>query len=58
MVTDMNNFGMSNSYSSLTPNVANDNPDNAFSTVPYEKGYQFLTYLESIIGHDLFGEFM
>lgn len=39
MVTDMKLFGMNHSYSSLTPNVTLDNPDNAFSTIPYEKGY-------------------
>ena len=50
MIEDMNNFGFNHSYSSLTPIINNDNPDNAFSTVPYEKGYFFLVYLESIIG--------
>lgn len=27
-----------------------DNPDNSFSEVPYEKGFQLLTYLNSLIG--------
>ena len=27
-----------------------DNPDNSFSEVPYEKGFQLLYYLESLIG--------
>lgn len=39
MVTDMKNFGMTSSFSSLTPNLVQDNPDNSFSTVPYEKGF-------------------
>ena len=58
MVTDMRNFGFNHTYSSLSPNVHNDNPDNAFSTVPYEKGYQLLTYIESLSGVDNFSEFM
>jgi len=39
MVTSMNNYGMSNAFSSLTPNAGTANPDDAFSTVPYEKGF-------------------
>ena len=31
-----------------------DNPDNSFSEVPYEKGFQFLFYLESLIGEENF----
>jgi leukotriene-A4 hydrolase len=43
---------MNNSYSSLTPQLGFDNPDNAFSEVPYEKGYFFLQYLSSVIGNE------
>jgi len=39
MVTSMNGYGMSNSFSSLTPNAGTRNPDDAFSEVPYEKGF-------------------
>ena len=49
----MLDFGYFNSYSSLHPTIKNDNPDNSFSEVPYEKGYQFLHYIESLIGDDL-----
>ena len=58
MVTDMQTFGMDHSYSSLSPNLLNDNPDNCFSTVPYEKGFQFLHFLESLVGEVGFGHFM
>jgi hypothetical protein len=27
-----------------------DNPDNSFSEVPYEKGYQLLLYINNILG--------
>lgn len=49
MKADMEVFGYDNSYSSLQPDIGYDNPDNMFSTVPYEKGYFFLTYLASLI---------
>lgn len=29
-------------------------PDDAFSTVPYEKGFNFLYYLEQILGEENF----
>jgi leukotriene-A4 hydrolase len=58
MFTDMQNYGLNNVYSSLHPTLKGDNPDNAFSTVPYEKGFQLLTYLESFIGEELFQTFL
>lgn len=45
-------YGVNNTYSSIHPVLKGDNPDNAFSEVPYEKGFQFLTYIESVIGED------
>jgi len=58
MKADMSVFGYNHSYSSLQPRIEHDNPDNMFSTVPYEKGYFFLTYLASQIGHDNFIQFL
>lgn len=45
-------FGMDSNYSSLTPIMNGNHPDDSLSTIPYEKGFQFLTYLESLIGED------
>lgn len=44
----MNSFGLSNNFSSLYPILTDASPDDSFSEVPYEKGFQFLTFLESI----------
>lgn len=44
----MNGFGLSNNFSSLYPVLNDSSPDDSFSEVPYEKGFQFLTYLESL----------
>ena len=50
---DMLGFGLNNSYSSLYPVLDGQvNPDESFSTVPYEKGYQLLYFLESLIGEE------
>lgn len=45
---DIKGYGINNTYSSLHPDL-NDgaNPDDAFSEVQYEKGFQFLYYLEN-----------
>ena len=39
MYQDMENFGLTNTYSSLHPVLRGDNPDNSFSEIPYEKGF-------------------
>jgi len=45
---DMESFGLSNNFSSLHPILDVSSPDDSFSEVPYEKGFQFITYLESL----------
>ena len=54
MLTDMNAYGMSNPYSSLHPIFNGAEPDDAFSTIPYEKGFQFLYFLESLVSEEVF----
>ena len=54
----MNTYGLDNTYSSIHPILEGDSPDNAFSNVPYEKGFQLLYYLESLVGEDLFQQFL
>jgi leukotriene-A4 hydrolase len=46
--SDVMGYGINNSYSSLYPDL-NDgaNADDSSSEIPYEKGYQFLYYLEN-----------
>lgn len=50
--SDMISFGMTNNYSSLYPQPERNVPDDSFSTIPYEKGFQLLWYIESLIGKD------
>ena len=35
MYTDMVNYGLTDSFSSLTPILNGSSPDDAFSTIPY-----------------------
>jgi leukotriene-A4 hydrolase len=58
MYAAMVNYGLNHPYSSLHPTLKGDNPDSSFSTIPYEKGFQLLTYLESFIGESLFQTFL
>jgi leukotriene-A4 hydrolase len=45
---------ISPSYTSIHPVLKGDNPDASFTTVPYEKGFQFLYYINSTIGDEAF----
>ena len=54
----MESFGLDNSYASLHPVLRGGNPDESFSEVPYEKGFQLLTFLESLIGRDEMKNFL
>jgi leukotriene-A4 hydrolase len=50
---DMLYYGLEDSYSSLFPDIGDDDPENSFSGLPYEKGSQFMYYIQSLIGEDL-----
>lgn len=39
LYTDIDNYGVTNSYSSLYPVLNGASPDDSFSNVPYEKGF-------------------
>jgi len=54
---DMIGFGLSDTYSSIHPVLKGRNPDGSFSEVPYEKGFQLVTYLESVLGEEDFQQF-
>lgn len=54
MYTDMINYGMKNPFSSLHPTLDGASPDDAFSTIPYDKGFQLLYFMESLVGEDNF----
>lgn len=43
-------FGHDNQLTNLVPNLDGVDPDDSFSSVPYEKGYTLLFYLEQLLG--------
>ncbi len=52
LMVDINRYGASSNYTSLFPLFGSADPFDAFSTVPYEKGFCFCRYLESLVGED------
>ncbi|CAD8117006.1 unnamed protein product [Paramecium sonneborni] len=58
MYQDMLGYGLNSNFSSLHPDTTGLNPDDSFSEIPYEKGFQFLTYLEQIVGQDDFKQML
>lgn len=43
-------IGKTNQLTKLIPNLTGVDPDDAFSTVPYEKGHTLLYYIEHLLG--------
>ena len=46
---DILRFCESKSFSSLRPNLLGRNADDTYSELPYEKGFNFLYYLEGLV---------
>ncbi len=46
----MNVLGDENPYTKLVVDLTGVDPDDAFSSCPYEKGHTFLFYLEELLG--------
>eukprot|EP01118_Nematostelium_gracile_P019339 TRINITY_DN893_c0_g2_i1.p1 TRINITY_DN893_c0_g2~~TRINITY_DN893_c0_g2_i1.p1 ORF type:complete len:459 (-),score=99.12 TRINITY_DN893_c0_g2_i1:65-1441(-) len=51
-------FGADHEFTKLVPNLNGMDPDDAFSSVPYEKGFNFLFYLETLVGFENFEKFL
>ncbi|EGD76915.1 hypothetical protein PTSG_12699 [Salpingoeca rosetta] len=52
-------FGEDSPYTALCPKFDGSlDPDDVFSSVPYEKGSNFLFYLESIVGEEAMNDFL
>ncbi|PVZ97460.1 hypothetical protein BB558_006565 [Smittium angustum] len=54
---DVNRMGVTNKLTNMVPNLTEVHPDDAFSTIPYEKGYNFLYYLQHMLGKDFWKSF-
>eukprot|EP01060_Flectonema_neradi_P040141 TRINITY_DN904_c0_g3_i2.p1 TRINITY_DN904_c0_g3~~TRINITY_DN904_c0_g3_i2.p1 ORF type:complete len:609 (+),score=114.88 TRINITY_DN904_c0_g3_i2:78-1904(+) len=45
-------FGPEHPYTCLRPNLNNVDPDDAFSSVPYEKGFNLVCHLQNVVGDE------
>uniref|UniRef100_A0AAV1TIR4 Peptidase M1 leukotriene A4 hydrolase/aminopeptidase C-terminal domain-containing protein n=1 Tax=Peronospora matthiolae TaxID=2874970 RepID=A0AAV1TIR4_9STRA len=58
LVEAVEEFGPEHPYTALVPNTDGIDPDDVFSSIPYEKGFNFLHYLSTVVGgHDVFDKF-
>lgn len=51
-------FGADHEFTRLIPDLNGKDPDDAFSSVPYEKGYTFLSHLEGLVGKDKWNQYI
>jgi leukotriene-A4 hydrolase len=51
-------YGPDHEFTKLVINLKGQDPDDAFSTIPYDKGYVFLDYLERLVGRDAWDLFI
>ena len=58
LVDSVNEYGPEHEFTKLIPNLKGRDPDDAFSTIPYEKGYTFLSFLEKTAGRDKWNQFI
>lgn len=58
LVGSVDRYGHDHEYTKLVPNLVGKDPDDAFSTVPYEKGFHFLYRLEKLVGKAKWDKFI
>eukprot|EP00308_Calcidiscus_leptoporus_P016851 CAMPEP_0119404024 /NCGR_PEP_ID=MMETSP1334-20130426/143682_1 /TAXON_ID=127549 /ORGANISM="Calcidiscus leptoporus, Strain RCC1130" /LENGTH=377 /DNA_ID=CAMNT_0007427981 /DNA_START=59 /DNA_END=1193 /DNA_ORIENTATION=- len=51
-------YGEEHNFTALVPALDGMDPDDAFSVIPYEKGFQLLHHLCEVCGADAFGDFV
>ena len=51
-------FGAEHEFTKLVPSLENKDPDDSFSSIPYEKGFTFLYHLEHVVGRETWDKFI
>ncbi|QKX58996.1 uncharacterized protein TRUGW13939_06125 [Talaromyces rugulosus] len=51
-------YGKDHEFTKLVIDLKGKDPDDAFSKVPYEKGFNFLFYLETLLSKEVFDRFI
>jgi len=55
----VDSFGPEHPFTKLVPDLSGGlDPDDAFSKIPYEKGFYFLYYLQGLVGVERFEDFL
>ncbi|XP_071961520.1 leukotriene A-4 hydrolase-like [Antedon mediterranea] len=50
LINSVKTFGETHKFTQLIPPLEGSDPDDAFSSIPYEKGHTLLFYLETLVG--------
>ncbi|KAJ5730201.1 uncharacterized protein N7483_004709 [Penicillium malachiteum] len=58
LTDSVEHFGEDHDFTKLITNLEGKDPDDAFSSVPYEKGFNFLFHLENLVGKPKFDKFI
>jgi Peptidase family M1 domain len=58
LMNSVEQLGCDHEFTKLLPNLMGKDPDDAFSSVPYEKGFTFLYHLETLVGKQNFDAFI
>ena len=51
-------FGEDHEFTKLIPDLSHKDPDDSFSSIPYEKGFTFLYTLEKLVGKERWDPFI
>lgn len=51
-------FGAEHEFTKLIPDLKGKDPDDAFSSIPYEKGFNFLYFIENLVTKAKFDKFI
>ena len=58
LTDSISHFGDKHEFTKLIVDLKGKDPDDAFSSIPYEKGFTFLYYIEQLIGQEHFDNFI
>ncbi|GAB7348337.1 hypothetical protein MBLNU459_g6311t1 [Dothideomycetes sp. NU459] len=58
LTDSINNYGEDHEFTKLIVDLKGKDPDDAFSSIPYEKGFTFLYYLEKLLGKEKWDKFI
>lgn len=51
-------YGDTHEFTKLVQNLEGEDPEDAFSSVPYEKGFAFLYFLDRTVGREKWDKFI